>query len=470
MGVWQPGQPYNSELLGIITAAGSRFSEFLWIQGHGDAILGTSSATWQSDLTAIVNGLKAAFPSATFTTVVSTIGSIIATNNGTPAAINTIRSAAKAWCAANAGLYIDNLDAALYTDGVHPTQAGKITMARHFYRAASKTIAGTGEGDAGPQLVAAAFNAGNTVIRLTISENAGTALTGVGTPVNQFTVFPSGSTTGALTISSLSIVSATEIDLTLPTAATGNVDIYMRYPVDASNAVISSGIYDNAVDGDGLTPGRQLAANTSPMTASMATAYTNMTMTSATYDTSTQKFGTGALSGGYGVIPTSEIQAFPFTIEMWVKRAADAATNYVVAFGQKASASAGWYIILGYSTGPNAIALTYPGGANAEGTAIIADGNWHHVALVAASSGVTVYVDGASTLTSSVLPIQSSIGIGVGALQDGTFPWGGEIDEVAIFNYAKYSGNFTPPAAPYAGTETGIKGLWHLDGSGNGSV
>ena len=255
---WQPGQAYNTRLIALLTAAGGNFCEFQWIQGHADAINGTSSATWQAGLTAIVNQLKADFPAAMFATVVSTIGSLIASTQGTPAAINTIRAAGKAWCAANGGQYIDNLDTVLFTDNIHPSQGGKVTMARHFYRAAARGIGVLATGDAGPAITAASLS-GSTVT-LTIAETAGTNLVATGTPGSQFSVFPTGTVANPVAVTAVTIVSPTQVTLTLASAPSGAVDIYVRYPLDTTTS-ITSGVYDNATDGDGLTQGRQLAMN-----------------------------------------------------------------------------------------------------------------------------------------------------------------------------------------------------------------
>lgn len=44
--------------------------------------------------------------------------------------------------------------------------------------------------------------------------------------------------------------------------------------------------------------------------------------------------------------------------------------------------------------------------------------------------------------------------------------WTGELDEVSIWNTARYTRAFTPPASPYVGTESGLVALWHLNGTG----
>ena len=42
---------------------------------------------------------------------------------------------------------------------------------------------------------------------------------------------------------------------------------------------------------------------------------------------------------------------------------------------------------------------------------------------------------------------------------------GGSIDEVSMWDTVKYSGtSYTAPTTPYAGSETDIVALYHLDG------
>jgi len=42
--------------------------------------------------------------------------------------------------------------------------------------------------------------------------------------------------------------------------------------------------------------------------------------------------------------------------------------------------------------------------------------------------------------------------------------WTGSIDELSIWNYAKWTSTFTPPSGPYTGSEAGLVSLYHLDG------
>jgi Concanavalin A-like lectin/glucanases superfamily len=77
------------------------------------------------------------------------------------------------------------------------------------------------------------------------------------------------------------------------------------------------------------------------------------------------------------------------------------------------------------------------------GAPIIADGNWHHVALVRDGTNNTIYVDGANPSTAiSPHPVQLSntapmrAGMSACTGVDGTNPYDGDLDELMIFDQA----------------------------------
>ena len=125
-------------------------------------------------------------------------------------------------------------------------------------------------------------------------------------------------------------------------------------------------------------------------------------------------------------------------------------------------------------------------------------GVWHHVALTvnANASGGTSYLflDGAlvtsgavpsaaianmqgalaGTLTGAFITASSLNVLSVGNFLVSSPPANpfapGLIDAVAIWSTARYTVPFTPPAAPFVGTETGLLALYNLDGSGTDST
>lgn len=199
----------------------------------------------------------------------------------------------------------------------------------------------------------------------------------------------------------------------------------------------------------------------------------NATMTSAVYG-SNGKFGYD-LSGGYALIPQA---AFPasntaVTVEAWVRRNGSPSA-VAVAVGSQGTfwfgATTAGVATLHY--GPTATEVTIVSSIG------ICDNVLHHIEANWDANGCRFYVDGvlagssATTLAASAPNRGSPIGVNafaVGGASTGN-AWGGDIDEVAFWSTARHTAAFTPPTAAYAGTETGLTGLYHLDQNGTDSV
>ena len=181
--------------------------------------------------------------------------------------------------------------------------------------------------------------------------------------------------------------------------------------------------------------------------------------TAPTYDTSTAKLGTAAMSGGFGKFPVSALGSATsdITIEFWYKTSASG-TNVVTGQIQRF-----WIGLNGGKPCINA-----DNGKQATSAASVSDGNWHHWASVLKySTGVnTLYIDGLQVATTTYPYFLNSGGyLGLGGFEDGSYPMAGEVDEFAIWQGAKYTANFTPPVSPYGGSETNLILLYHLDSS-----
>lgn len=187
-----------------------------------------------------------------------------------------------------------------------------------------------------------------------------------------------------------------------------------------------------------------------------------LSMSGAGYDRSTMKFGTAALAGGYGTAPSSiGLSGSTFTWESWVKLTAPP-SQPIVAIG---SAAAGY---IGANAAGQAICNIAAGNTTITGPSLT-DGKWHLLDLVGSPSGISCYVDGISVgASASVENVPGGAGFAVGTmgLYPGNNVWSGELDEASIWNVARYTGNFTPGASPYLGTENGLVALWHLNGTG----
>lgn len=192
-------------------------------------------------------------------------------------------------------------------------------------------------------------------------------------------------------------------------------------------------------------------------------------MVTAGYN-ATGKFSS-SLNAGRGDGPINFVPVGSFTVECWVKTAAQ--TTLQVAFGQSGAfwmgISAANQAVANYGSGGTAVALAT--------AVVIGDSVWHHLELVIDSAaGGKLFVDGvlasssATTpatsvmLTTGTINVRQNFGGGAG------FNFVGEVDEHVVWSIARHSGAFTPPVAAYVGNEAYLLALWHLDGNGTNSA
>ena len=201
----------------------------------------------------------------------------------------------------------------------------------------------------------------------------------------------------------------------------------------------------------------------------------NLTLTGASFDTTGQKFGSAALSGGFGVAPGGLVSGLPMTFEIEFKRST-APGSLEVIIGQS---GLGWIGMT--SSGRIQFELGTSPPVDFTSSASAADGAWHHAAISAAADGFSCYLDGALVGSSSSAPsglqfqAAGSPPSAVGYLAVGNhggsqqFQFGGEVDEAAIWSINRYPAAFLRPTGAYTGSETGLLALWHLDGNGTDS-
>ncbi len=157
----------------------------------------------------------------------------------------------------------------------------------------------------------------------------------------------------------------------------------------------------------------------------------------------------------------------------------------------KTSTASILFILSSANTGdPNAMySFTLPSGnfaffvpgtgafaGNLDSGIAITDNAWHHVA-VSMNGGTTlkIFVDGiqggGDFVGAAANPITTHTGgyLGRWTLADG-FAWAGAIDELAIWSVNEFTTNFTPPSAPYTGSEIGLFALYHLEGDATDSA
>ena len=193
-----------------------------------------------------------------------------------------------------------------------------------------------------------------------------------------------------------------------------------------------------------------------------------------TYDTSGEKFGTAALSGGYGVTTTgstvqiegtSGLAAAGYTLKCWAKTSTAPSAAAVVA--TLSTSTGGNLAYIGMNASGQFYGDVQVAGADHKITAITTytTGAWHELELDVSPTEAYFFVDGTlvGTVSASFTYVPTQVSIGNYYIQP-IYPWTGEIDEISVWPSVLHTANFTSQSAAYVGTE-GMTALWHLDGN-----
>ncbi len=198
----------------------------------------------------------------------------------------------------------------------------------------------------------------------------------------------------------------------------------------------------------------------------------------AQIDTAQSKFGgaSGLFDGNGDYVSTGSSSDFSFggdfTIDCWVKYNGRQSTdsqpswyNGIITDAKYNSGTInGWRLRKEYvsNTVQNADFAAWTTGTSnvsLQGTSDIANGSWHHIAVVRNGSRIDLYVDGVSeantTYSGTIANDSTGVQIGKG-WTDLSQDWhNGWIDEVRISKgIARWTSNFTPPTAEYAPAPT----------------
>jgi hypothetical protein len=179
------------------------------------------------------------------------------------------------------------------------------------------------------------------------------------------------------------------------------------------------------------------------------------------------KFGQG-MSGGYGTLtaPPTPGLGTGFTLEAWVKVVTPDAVNTHTIFGSQFGIVVS---VLGNDLlvqGDNSTAKTYTGA--------LPTGSLVHIAVTMepAQPVAVVWINGVQNAqTAGFNNISAFVANNpwsirrLGNLTTNDAGTGLLVDEVAIFEGARYTANFTPPVAAYVGNESKLVSLYHLDGN-----
>lgn len=189
------------------------------------------------------------------------------------------------------------------------------------------------------------------------------------------------------------------------------------------------------------------------------------TVGNAQISTSVKKFGTGSIyfdgSGDYLTAPPSDLYAFgtgDFTVETWFKSSVANQNNHATMVGCYQSSTNGTWAFKFHATTNNVSFASYSNNNWNDwvtSTNPVTDQAWHHLAVSRQSGTLRIFVDGA--LVNSWFNVNNNLtGAGhpltVGWMQQdaATSFLNGYIDDLRITKgVARYTANFTPPAAPF---------------------
>jgi len=187
-----------------------------------------------------------------------------------------------------------------------------------------------------------------------------------------------------------------------------------------------------------------------------------VTVTGATVNTTTKKFGAGSVSfnGSSDYLTVASNADFnrgsgDFCIEMWVKTSGSWMTlmsRDATSFGTAGN----WFLYM-QSGDVRFLAIDYSGASNmlnTSGTATVADNNWHHIALIRNGSAWTITVDGvakaSATWAGALSTVTRDIYVGNDATQSGDW-YNGLIDEIRFSDEAIYTSfPFSPPVNAFS--------------------
>jgi hypothetical protein len=204
--------------------------------------------------------------------------------------------------------------------------------------------------------------------------------------------------------------------------------------------------------------------NSTTFTDNSSNAFTLTANGNAKISTAQSKFGgAGGLFDGSGdhlsiSSPGTSLRNWwtsDFTVEYWIRAAAftqgGAGVAPVIVGNMSATTSTNYWSFGPISSG--AVRFYYFNGAVVTMTTstTLATNTWYHLAFVKSGTGLTIYIDGVSSATSTVSGTpqsSSSTAFCIGQFSNASF--NGYLDELRITTgVARYTANFTPPTAAF---------------------
>lgn len=249
---WLPGAALFENLKVILREVGD-FGTLAIIQGHADARTFVSKTAWREGWERSISDLRDTFQtSADFRLICTTIPTLRDYGPVTPTSVEVIRQAGRELASRHAagGVVVDGLGWLPMPDGVHPSQAGQIPMARDLALAWLGLFGYDPHGEAGPKVVETRRELNSDTIDVVWEPNGGTSLTKQGSGIDQFKVVASDAVT-EIPISTITFDNTSQprrIRLKLSSKPADNEAQFLSYrPYPDTEAISDGGIFDNLV-------------------------------------------------------------------------------------------------------------------------------------------------------------------------------------------------------------------------------
>ena len=176
-------------------------------------------------------------------------------------------------------------------------------------------------------------------------------------------------------------------------------------------------------------------------------------------------------TSGIVTIPNApDLNPYPFTATAWFRTTTNASAIQVIAAKYTDISYNGWAMVV---QNGQLRAFLYRNGSSinkaidATATPIVADGGWHHAALVVDATGGKIFLDGNLVISSNWVgtagATTSTAPITFGALANG-YPLYGDVDEVTLWSRAVSATEIAAQKnLPLVGDEANLVGYWKLD-------
>jgi hypothetical protein len=184
--------------------------------------------------------------------------------------------------------------------------------------------------------------------------------------------------------------------------------------------------------------------------------------------------GTGDL---VSVASASDLNAYPLTVSSWFRGGKNSGGVQVIAAKYIDSSFDGWALAL-QSGQLRGFYYSHASSANkaidALSGTIVTDDGWHHAALVVDGGGGRLFLDGTMVASNSWTGTPggntNSAALTIGNLTNPTYPFTGEVDEIALWKRALSAGEIQSlknlPLAP----DPNLVAYWRLDEGTNGTT